>query len=72
MLWDMGAIAASDRPDAASASFPGVFSPVLIDVEADGHRFAEMHIDGETTDPIFVGPEKILRSLTITRTASAL
>ena len=80
VLWDMGAIAASGRPDAAalfsevvtaSASFPGVFSPVLIDVEADGHRFTEMHIDGEATDPIFVGPEKILRSLAITGAASA-
>ena len=80
VLWDMGAIAASDRPDAstlfsevlaASTSFPGVFSPVLIDVEADGHRFTEMHIDGEATDPIFVGPEKILRSLAVMRSVSA-
>jgi predicted patatin/cPLA2 family phospholipase len=79
VLWDMGAIAASERPDAialftavitASASFPGVFSPVLIDVQADGHRFSEMHVDGELTDPIFVGPEKILKSLGISRTAS--
>ncbi len=80
VLWDMGAIAASDRPDAASvfsevltasASYPGVFSPVLIDVEADGHRFTEMHIDGEATDPMFVGPEKILKGLGVTRSASA-
>jgi len=80
VLWDMGAIAASDRPDAASvfteiltasASFPGVFSPVLIDVEADGHRFTEMHVDGETTDPIFVAPEKVLKSLAVTSSASA-
>jgi len=79
VLWDMGAIAASERPEAltlftevitASASVPGVFSPVLINVEADGHRFAEMHVDGETTDPIFVAPEKILRSLAIPRSAS--
>jgi predicted patatin/cPLA2 family phospholipase len=79
VLWDMGAIAASERPDAiavftevitASASFPGVFSPVLIDVHADGHRFSEMHVDGELTDPIFVGPEKILKSLGIPRAAS--
>jgi predicted patatin/cPLA2 family phospholipase len=80
VLWDMGAIAASGRPDAealfaevitASTSFPGVFSPVLINVEADGHRFAEMHVDGEASDPIFMGPEKILRSLAITRSTSA-
>jgi predicted acylesterase/phospholipase RssA len=80
VLWDMGAIAASDRPDAASvfsevltasASVPGVFSPVLIDVETDGHRFAEMHIDGETTDPMFVASEKVLKSLAVTPSASA-
>jgi predicted acylesterase/phospholipase RssA len=80
VLWDMGAIAASERPDAASvfteiltasASFPGVFSPVLINVEADGHRFTEMHVDGETTDPIFAAPEKVLRSLAFTSAASA-
>jgi hypothetical protein len=70
VLWDMGAIAASGRPDAlsvfgdvlaASASFPGVFSPVLIDVEADGFRFNEMHVDGATTDPILAAPEKLLK-----------
>ena len=80
VLWDMGAIAASERADAAavfteiltaSASFPGVFSPVLINVEADGQRFTEMHVDGETTDPIFVAPEKVLRSLAVTSSASA-
>jgi predicted acylesterase/phospholipase RssA len=79
VLWDMGAIAASERPDAsalftavitASTSFPGVFSPVLIDVQADGHRFAEMHVDGEMTDPIFAGPQKILGSFGITRAGS--
>lgn len=80
VLWDMGAIAASDRPGAAklfsevitaSASFPGVFSPVLIEVEADGHRFSEMHVDGDATDPIFAGPKRVLSSLAVTRSASA-
>ena len=80
VLWDMGAIAASNRPDAASvfsevltasASYPGVFSPVLINVEADGHRFTEMHIDGGTTDPMFVGPEKILKSVHVAPSGSA-
>src|SRR5436190_16196459 len=50
-IWDMGQIAASVEPHAlelfrdvltASASIPGVFAPVLIDVEANGRRFAEM------------------------------
>jgi predicted acylesterase/phospholipase RssA len=54
-IWDMGAIASSVDPRApdlfrqvieASASIPGIFSPVLIDVEAQGKRFQEMHVDG--------------------------
>jgi hypothetical protein len=32
-----------------------------IDVEADGFRFNEMHVDGATTDPILVAPEKLLK-----------
>jgi predicted acylesterase/phospholipase RssA len=31
---------------AASASIPVVFPPMLIDAEANGHRFQEMHVDG--------------------------
>ena len=54
-LWDMGAIAASDRPDRlqryrdvvlASASAPVVFSPVYIPVEAGGDKYWQMHADG--------------------------
>jgi predicted acylesterase/phospholipase RssA len=72
VVWDLGAIAASGRADArsvfsdvltASASFPGAFSPVLINVEADGQNFAEMHADGAMTAPIFVGTERTLKSL---------
>lgn len=68
-IWDMGRIAASGHPDAldlfrkvmeASASIPGIFSPVLIDVEANGKRFAEMHVDGGVTANILVVPEAIL------------
>src|SRR5215207_7641525 len=53
-IWDMGRIASSPDPAApelfrrvieASASIPGVFAPVLIDVQAQGRRFAEMHVD---------------------------
>ena len=56
-IWDMGKIAASGDPGAlnlfrnvltASASIPGVFSPTLIEVEADGRRSAEMHNPCET------------------------
>jgi hypothetical protein len=69
VVWNIGAIAASDRPDrleiirsilVASASIPGVFSPVLINVEADGQRFAEMHVDGGVTRNLFVAPDPVL------------
>jgi hypothetical protein len=54
-LWDMGAIAASGRPDRlqryrdvvlASASAPVIFSPVYIPVETAGGRYWQMHADG--------------------------
>ncbi len=68
-IWDMGRIASSGNPQAldlfrrimeASASIPGIFSPVLIDVEASGKKFAEMHVDGGVTANILVVPEAIL------------
>lgn len=68
-IWDMGKIAASGNPAAldlfrkimeASASIPGIFSPVLIDVEAGSKRFAEMHVDGGVSANILVVPEAIL------------
>jgi hypothetical protein len=70
-IWDMGRIATSSDPLAlelfrnvltASASIPGVFSPVLIDVEADGRRFAEMHVDGGVTTNVLIVPEAVLVS----------
>jgi predicted patatin/cPLA2 family phospholipase len=70
-IWDMGAIASSVDPRApelfrqvieASASIPGIFSPVLIDVEAQGKRFAEMHVDGGIISNVLVIPEAMLLS----------
>lgn len=55
IVWDMGAIAASGKPDRlalfrkillASASIPSLFSPVLFDVTVDGKKHQEMHVDG--------------------------
>jgi predicted acylesterase/phospholipase RssA len=69
VLWNMGAIAASGRPRAlelfrkvltASASVPGLFDPVFIDAEANGHDFKEMHVDGGTAYPLFTVPVKLL------------
>jgi hypothetical protein len=65
VIWDMGAIAASGRPDArqlyrdvllASASVPGFFEPVMIDVDIDGKKYQEMHVDGGTTTCVFFQP----------------
>jgi hypothetical protein len=67
----MGKIASSSDPGAlelfrnvmtASASIPGVFSPMLIDVEAQGKRFAEMHVDGGVTTNVLILPEAVLVS----------
>jgi hypothetical protein len=69
VIWDMGALAASDRPDArerfidilvASSSIPGVFPPVFIDLERDGRRVRELHADGRTTANFFVAPEGLM------------
>ena len=44
----------------ASSAIPGFFTPVLIDVEANGKKFQELHIDGSVTAPFFVAPEAAL------------
>jgi predicted acylesterase/phospholipase RssA len=62
IVWDMGAIASSGRPDAhklfrkvmlASASIPGAFPPVYFDVEVDGEQYDEMHADGGVITEVF-------------------
>jgi hypothetical protein len=69
VVWNMGAIASSRNPEArqlfidvlaASASIPGVFAPTFIGVEANGHRFKEMHVDGGATVQVFAIPEAFL------------
>jgi Patatin-like phospholipase len=66
VVWNMGAIAERGDDKAlklfrevllASCSIPGFFSPVAIDVEANGKQFQEMHGDGTITAPFFVVPE---------------
>jgi hypothetical protein len=68
-VWNMGAIAAETGPGAtrlfrdvmiASASVPGVFPPVMIDVSASDRRFQEMHVDGSTVASFFAVPEPML------------
>src|SRR4029453_13142287 len=69
VIWDMGRIASSGSPQAlnlfryvlaASASVPGVFPPLLIDAEANGRRFEEMHVDGSVMAPVFTLPDTLL------------
>ncbi len=68
-IWDMGRIAQVGTPDAltlfrkvltASASIPVVFPPVAIEVEAAGHHFEELHVDGGVTSPVLTLPETFL------------
>ena len=46
----------------ASGSVPGAFPPVLIDVEGNGKRFAEMHADGGVGGQFFVTPPALMQS----------
>lgn len=65
VVWRLGAIANSGHPRAldlirqimlASASIPGAFPPVLIQVVASDERFDELHVDGGTTSQVFLYP----------------
>ena len=68
VIWNMTAIAASKDPGTiplfrnillASASIPGAFPPVLIDVDVAGARYQEMHVDGGTMAQVFFYPPSI-------------
>lgn len=65
VVWNMGEIARAGGEKSldlfrkvilASAAIPGAFPPVNIDVDADGKRYEEMHVDGGTTREVFVLP----------------
>ena len=65
VAWNIGRIASSGSPDAlalihdvmlASASIPAAFPPVMFDVEADGQRYDEMHVDGGATSVVYLYP----------------
>ncbi|NBO18689.1 MAG: hypothetical protein EBV03_05560 [Proteobacteria bacterium] len=71
VIWDIGRIAASGHPGSlnlvhqimlASASVPGLFPPVMIDVEAGGEHYNEIHVDGGTTSQVFAYPMRLSRS----------
>ncbi|MHC4101987.1 MAG: patatin-like phospholipase family protein [Planctomycetota bacterium] len=63
IVWDMGAIASSDRPDrlerfhdaiVASMSVPVTFPPVYIEVEGEQRTYGQMHFDGAMKAPILL------------------
>ena len=65
VIWNIGAIAASGQPQAlnlfrkillASAAIPAFFPPVLIDVEVNGRRYQELHVDGGAIAQMFLYP----------------
>lgn len=62
VIWNMGAIANSGKPDTlalyrriilASASVPGFFPPVSIDVTVNDRTYTELHADGGATAQVF-------------------
>jgi len=62
VVWNVGAIAISNSPNAltlikdimlASASIPGIFPPVYINVELNGQPYDEMHVDGGVFNQLF-------------------
>src|SRR5882724_266816 len=68
VIWNIGALAASGHPQAldlfrkilrASAAIPGAFQPVLVDVEIDGRKYQEMHVDGGAIAQLFLYPASI-------------
>lgn len=65
VIWNMTAIAASRDARAvslfrsillASASIPGAFPPVMVDVNLEGTPYQEMHVDGGTVTQVFLYP----------------
>jgi len=82
VVWNMGAIASKgDEASlklfrdilAASTAIPGLFPPVMIEVEANGKKTQEMHADGGLSAQLFVAPESMLNTSSPTKIpASAL
>ena len=68
VIWNIGAIAASDHPHKlelihdilrASAAIPVIFPPIAINVENNGRQYEELHVDGGTGSQVFVYPAAI-------------
>jgi len=68
IIWNMTKIASSRDARAlklfrsiiiASAALPGAFPPVMVDVEVNGKKYQEMHVDGGTVAQVFVYPPSL-------------
>jgi predicted acylesterase/phospholipase RssA len=68
VIWNITKIARSRASNAlalvqslliASSAIPATFPPVMIDVEADGKKYQEMHVDGNTAAQVFVYPAAV-------------
>ena len=68
VIWNLTKIARSGAPGTldlvhkiliASAAIPGTFPPVMIEVEAGGKRYEEMHVDGGATAQVFIYPAAV-------------
>jgi predicted acylesterase/phospholipase RssA len=68
VIWNIGEIASSDHPNRiglihdilqASSAIPVAFPPVMIEVEANGATYDEMHVDGGTGSQVFVYPASV-------------
>lgn len=68
VIWNITKIAAGHHPGAlelvhslliASSAIPATFPPVMINVEVDGKKYQEMHVDGGTAAQVFVYPAAI-------------
>ena len=79
VVWDLGSIARYGGADArhrirdvlvASASVPGMFPPVLIQIPEDGQTDLEAHVDGGVTLPFFTAGD-LLRTSAGTRPPNA-
>jgi len=65
VIWNMGKLAEYGTDEAldlfhkillASAAIPGAFPPMMIDVEANGRSYQEMHVDGGAMAEVFLYP----------------
>src|SRR5579859_3093129 len=63
VVWDMGEIATRGDAEAltlfrkillASCAIPGFFPPVSFDVEVDGKKYTELHVDGGASASLFL------------------